>query len=168
MTKAITLKWCFYCGIFLLFLLFQNTVLDPLSRIIGTAPFLAPAAIAVAAQWEGTKKGGAFAIVAGALCDMGGSGIFPGVYTLTFFLAAYSVGFVARSWVMRSAFGALLCAILSFFIIDLVHLTYLFFLRAADPLLIAKTAGLEAALSLPFTIPIFFIYRKTHLFFRYD
>ncbi len=165
--KALFTKWALYALALLLFLFLQQAVLDQL-RILNVYPFLLPMVIAVVAALEGPTGGTVFGIAVGFLCDNAGAGVFPGVYTFSFFCIALAVAIISKYWVMRNVFGSLIYALIAYAIIDLIQFLFLLAVHHANPLAVLELAGREIAASIVFVIPIFFLYTRLNRLFRYD
>ena len=166
-SQALFTKWGLYSFALLLLTLVQQFFLDELS-LMGVVPFLTPMVVAVVASLEGSIPGTIFGTFVGFLCDLSGSGVFPGVYTLSFFFVALGVAMIAKSWVRHSAPGSLIYGALSFLISDSIQLLYLVLLRGAAPAVFLRIAGCELLLSIVFVIPIFYLYSFLHRLFRYE
>ena len=78
-------KWVVYALATLALFALQDVLLDQL-RLWGAAPFIYPMLPAVLASYEGLRRGGAFALVLGVVCDLLLPGPFMGFFTLTFTL----------------------------------------------------------------------------------
>ena len=162
--KSLITKWILYAFVLVLFSALQQLVLDQI-RLLGVVPFLLPMVVAIVAAVEGPTGGAVFGLAVGVLADLTGSGVFPGVYTLGFACAALAVAVISKYWVMRSLFGAVIYALLSFAALDALQFLYLFFVQGARPEVVASLAGREAAISLVFVIPIYLAYTRVYRVF---
>ena len=82
----IVFKWTVYGLATIALFAFQYLVLDQIT-VWGLTPFLYPMLPAVAASYEGLRRGSVFALVLGVVCDLLVVGPFDGFYTLAFTLA---------------------------------------------------------------------------------
>ncbi len=89
-------KWTVYALATLLLFGLQSLVLDQLHPF-GLTPFLYPMLPAVAAMYEGSRRGPAFALALGVVCDLILSGPFEGFFTLVFTLIGIVSGVVAEN-----------------------------------------------------------------------
>ena len=165
--KALMTKWSLYSAALLLFVLLQQ-VLHVLPDIWGVSPFIMPIIIAIIAALEGPVPGTIFGICVGMLCDLIGGGIFSGIYTISFFCIALAIAMISKGWVMHNVFGSLIYALFSFLILDVFQALFLLLFKSADMMVILSLAGREIAVSILFTIPVFFLYNYLHRLFRYD
>ena len=166
--RAQMTKWTLYSLAVLAFILLQQLVLDEFFYYLGIVPFLMPMIVAVAAALEGPTGGTIFGIAVGCLCDLSGSGVFSGIYTLAFFCIALCVAIISKYYVMRNVFGSLIYALIAFVILDAIQILFLITFHGASLSVAALLAGKEIALSILFVIPIFFLFSFIHRLFRYD
>ena len=162
--KSLITKWILYAFVLVLFSVLQQLVLDQI-RLLGVVPFLLPMVVAIVAAVEGPTGGAVFGLVVGILADLTGGGVFMGVYTLGFACAALLVAVISKYWVMRSLFGAVIYALLSFAVLAGLQFVYLFLARGASPEIVASLAGREALISLVFVIPIYLVYTRVYRVF---
>lgn len=165
--KMLFTKWTFYSLALLLFIFLQQAVLDQIC-LLGVVPFLMPMLVAMVAALEGPTGGTIFGIAVGFLCDNAGGGVFPGVYTLSFFCIALCVAIISKYWVMRNVFGSLIYALIAFAVIDAIQFLFLFAVHHANAMAVLELAGREIAVSILFVIPIFFLYTWLNHLFRYE
>lgn len=165
--KALITKWGLYSGLTLSLLLVQNLVLDGL-HLFGVVPFLAPMIVAVVAALEGSTQGTIFGISFGFLCDLLGGGLFPGVYTLSFFCIALCVSLLASVRVMPNLPGSLVYAAVAFVLLDAIQGAFLMLLQRADVVSVLSLGGRELLVSILFVLPVFWLFRYLHTLFRYD
>lgn len=165
--KALLTKWSIYSVAMLLLLLFQQ-FLNVLPPILGVLPFLMPMIVAVVAALEGPTSGTIFGIAVGFFCDLGGAGVFSGVYTLSFFTIALCVAIISKYWVMRNAFGSLIWGTLAFLILDIFQGGFVLLAKDAALHTVLSLCGRELLVSILFVLPIFFLYHHLHRLFRYE
>ncbi len=165
--KALITKWVLYSAALILFILLQQ-VLNALPAVWGVSPFLMPIIVALVAALEGPVPGTIFGICIGFFCDLIGGGIFSGIYTISFFCIALAISIISKDWVMHNIFGSLIYALISFFILDVFQTLFLLLFKGAELMVILSLAGREIAISILFTIPVFFLYNYLHRLFRYD
>lgn len=165
--KALFTKWTLYTLALLAFILLQQLVLDSV-YLLGVYPFLLPMIVAVVAAMEGPTGGTIFGIAVGLLSDLSGSGVFSGVYTLSFFCIALCVAIISKYWVMRNVFGSVIYALIAYAILDAIQLLFLMAVHGARAAVVLDLAGREILVSIVFVIPIFFLYAYLNRLFRYE
>ena len=100
-------KWIVYALATLLMLAFQSLVLSQI-RVMGLTPFLYPVLPAVAAMYEGGRRGPVYALAVGVVCGLLLPEPFPGFFGIAFTLSAVLCARVAE----RLLAPGLLCGIL--------------------------------------------------------
>lgn len=156
----IFMKWLLYAaGVFLCCLL-HGFVLQHV-RLLGVMPFLFPMIPAVIAMYEGPFSGTICGIAVGVLCDLTVIAPIPCFYTLIFPIVSLVSGLLAKSWLKAGLPCALAASLLAFLLTDLFQcLAVLFSGGAAGAAL--WLAVRETAASVPFLIPVYFIFRRIY------
>ena len=88
-------KWTVYSLATLLLFALQYLVLDHI-QVWGLTPFLYPMLPAVAASFEGLRRGSTFALAVGVVCDLLLPGPFEGFYAIAFTLTALIAALMPR------------------------------------------------------------------------
>ena len=156
----ILMKWLLYAaGVFLCCLL-HGFVLQ-YWEIFGVMPFLFPMIPAVIAMYEGPFSGTVCGIAVGVLCDLTIAAPIPCFYTLIFPIVSLISGLLAKSWLKAGLPCALTASLLAFLFTDAFHCLLVLFARggtgAAFWLAVRETGA-----SLPFLIPVYFIFRRIY------
>ena len=89
-------KWTVYSLATLALFALQYLVLDNI-QVLGLTPFLYPVLPAVAASYEGLRRGSVFALAVGLVCDLLLPGPFEGFYAIAFTLAALIAALIAEN-----------------------------------------------------------------------
>lgn len=154
-------KWLVYALATALLFAVQSLLLNHL-HILGLVPFLYPVLPAVAAMYEGPRRGPIFSLCLGVVCDLLLPVPFSGFFTILFPAIAIAAAFTAENIfspgplcaLIVSAFGLLLTGAFRV----LVHLLS----GGRHFLLFVETAALEAAVTLPFFLLVMVLYRGVH------
>ena len=148
----------------LLFLLLQLFALNHI-RLMQVVPFLLPLLPAVLAVYEGYSFGGCGAVVIGFFADLLlSSSPVPGFYTLTLALVALIAALLPKYWLPSGFFCSFIAGALSYLFLAIGRLIVGFF--QGIPLLpLLSIAAKELLLSLPFVIPVNFLFRRIHRYF---
>lgn len=157
----LTRKWLAYAVCLLFVAVFQQFVLDRL-QFFGVVPFISPIIIALIAAYEGSTEGTIFSIIYAAVCEFAGYVAPPGIYVISFFAAALLVSIIARYWVARNVFGAIVYSFISFVIIDFFRLAYFMLMQGVSFANLGDIALREIGVSIVFAIPLYFLIEKLH------
>lgn len=154
-------KWIVYALATLLLCALQSMVLSHI-RVLSITPFLYPMLPAVAAMYEGPKRGAFYALVFGLFCDLLLPAPFSGFFVLIFPLIALLSASIAGNMLSPGVLCALLVSALGLLMTGgarvLIHL-----LTGGSYLaLMAWTALVEALLSLPALIVLAPLFRTIH------
>ena len=113
-------KWTVYSLATLALFALQYLVLDNI-QVLGLTPFLYPVLPAVAASYEGLRRGSVFALAVGLVCDLLLPGPIPCFYTLVFPAAALCAALISRSLLPAGLLCAAAAALPAFLLTDLFH-----------------------------------------------
>lgn len=157
----IVAKWTVYSLATLLLFGVQFLIFDHVS-LWGVIPFTYPILPAVAAMYEGLRRGSVFALCVGIVCGLLLPGPFPGFYALVFVLSAILSARVAEfllapGWLCGLAVSAMSLVLCSFGRILFAALT-----GAGHLGLMARLGLMEALISLPALLPALPLYRFIH------
>jgi len=151
-------KWGLYALVTLLCCVSQGLVLQYI-KVLGVFPFIYPILAAVLSTLEGPLSGMIFSLALGVICDLTISAPIPCFYTLIFPLAGLLAGTLARSVLSSGFLRALVTSAAAFLLTGAFHgLIFVFISRPAW----AETAavcGRELAVSIPWVLPVYFLFR---------
>jgi len=154
-------KWIVYALATLLLCALQSFVLSHI-RILTVTPFLYPMLPAVAAMYEGPKRGTLYALSFGFLCDLLLPAPFTGFFTIVFSLIGLLSGSIAENMVSPGFFCALLVSALGLLLTGGARVL-LQFLSGGDYLTLRAWVALtEALLSLPALVVVQPLFRAIH------
>ena len=157
----IVFKWLVYALATLLFFSLQSLVLNHI-RVLNLLPFLYPVLPAIAAMYEGPRRGPVFALCLGVVCDLLLPVPFLGFLTIAFTAIAILSAYIAENFLSPNLLCALVVSVCALLLTGgfriLVHI-----LSGGEELtLMAWTAAIEAALTMPFVILVMPVYRGIH------
>ena len=157
----IIFKWAVYSLATLLLFALQSLVLNHI-RVLGLTPFLYPMLPAVAAMYEGPRRGPVFALVMGLFCDILIWGPFEGFYAISFTIIALIAAVIGENMLAPGTFCALLVSVGA--LLGTGALRVLVHLLAGGQYvrLTARLALGEAVISLPALLLILPVYRTIH------
>ena len=167
MRRRIFFRWLFYGGAAVIFIFLQSALLDHLS-FRGIHPVLLPALIAVAAAFEARRESFIFALTLGVLCDLSIPGVIPCFYLLAFTFCAVLSSFVSRRLIVPGFVCSMVCCAASTAFCGLLYALLFAFshpVSAADALLLVAW---ELLVSIPWFLPIHFVFQAIHRRFRRD
>ena len=157
----LTFKWIVYALATLLLCALQSLVFCYI-RVLSVTPFLYPMLPAVAAMYEGPKRGALFALSFGFLCDLLLPAPFTGFFVILFPLIGLFSASIAGNMLSPGFFCALLVSALGLLMTGGSRVL-LQFLSGGDYLvLMAWVAIVEALLTLPALAVVFPLYRAIH------
>ena len=159
----VAFKWAVYAFATLLLFAMQSLVLNHI-RVWGVTPFFYPMLPALAAMYEGQKKGSIFALFLGIVCDLLLYGPFEGFFTILFVLIALFSSAVAGNLRSTGFVSGVFIAALALALTALVRVGLQILTGGihAHIRLVAWTAGMEALLSLPAVLAALPLYRAVH------
>lgn len=151
-------KWLLYAGAALAAALVQSALLGRL-RFWGVMPFVYPAVVALVGMLEEPAPGAVFGLCLGIVCDCAMAGPIPCFYTLIFPLAALCASLIAKGWVAAGPVCTLLTTAAAFILTDLFHGLLLALSGRAAWMGVFLTLGKEFALTLPFALAFYPLFR---------
>lgn len=151
-------KWGLYALLTLLCCVWQGAVLGRL-RLWGVFPFLYPVLAAILSTLEGPVSGTVYSLALGVVCDLTISAPLPCFYTLAFPLAGLLAGILARSVLSSGFLSALVTSVAAFILTGLFHGLLLMFASRPAWGQAASLCLRELAVSLPWVLPVFFLFR---------
>lgn len=154
------IKWILFSAAAALLCLLQG-VLERFS-LFGVIPFLYPVIVAVLAMLEGPLSGTVFGLVMGILCDLVLPVPIPCFYTLIFPVAGLTAALLAQSWLSAGFPCAVVSSVVSFALTDGFHAVVLALCGNPAWPAAALTALKETLITLPFLIPVYFLFRAVH------
>ena len=131
-------------------------------RVLGLTPFLYPVLPAVAASYEGLRRGGFFALAVGVVCDLLLPGPFEGFFTLAFTLAALIAALIAENLLSPGFLCGLAVSALSLGITGALRLAVQALSGGGYLGLMARMVLTEALITLPAVIVVVPVYRLIH------
>jgi len=154
-------KWIVYALATLFLCILQSFIFSHI-RILTVTPFLYPILPAVAAMYEGPKRGALYALSFGFLCDLLLPAPFTGFFVIVFSLIGLLSGSIAENMVSPGFFCALLVSALGLLITGGARVL-LQFLSGGDYLTLRGWIALtEALLSLPALVVVYPLFRTIH------
>ena len=158
----VAFKWAVYAFATLLLFGLQSVVFNHI-RVWGITPFFYPMLPALAAMYEGQKRGTIFALFLGIVCDLLLYGPFEGFFTITFVILALLSAVVAENLRSTGFLGGVFIAALALFLTGVMRIG-LHALTAGSYYIqvTAWTAGVEALISLPAVLAVLPVYRAIH------
>lgn len=152
-------KWIVYALATLLLCMLHSLVLCHI-RVLSVTPFLYPMLPAVAAMFEGPKRGAVFAASFGFLCDLLLPAPFMGFFVLLFPLIGLLSAAIAGNMLSPGFFCALLVSALGLLMTGGARVLLLS--GGGHVALMTWTAVMEALLTLPALVVVLPLYRAIH------
>lgn len=154
-------KWIVYTLATLFLCALQSMALSHI-RVFSITPFLYPVLPAVAAMYEGPKRGALFALCFGFLCDLLLPAPFSGFFVLLFPMIGLLAGSIAGNMLSPGFFCALLVSMLGLGMTGGARVLLQFLSGGEHLILFAWVAVVEALLTLPALAVVFPLYRAIH------
>lgn len=154
-------KWTLYASGILVCWLLHGFLLQYLT-IFGVMPFLFPMLAAVIAMYEGPFSGSICGIVLGVVCDLVIAAPIPCFYTLIFPVISMMAGLISKNWLPMSFFCAFLLSVMAFLLTDSFHCLFLLMSGSGIPAAALWLSVREGCASLPFLIPVYFVFRRIY------
>ncbi len=151
-------KWGLYALVTLLFCVWQGLVLQYV-KVLGVFPFIYPILAAVLSTLEGPLSGMVYSLALGVVCDLTISAPIPCFYTLIFPLAGLLAGTLARSVLSSGFLSALVTSVAAFLLTSAFHGLIFVFASHAAWAQTAAVCGRELAVSIPWALPVYFLFR---------
>lgn len=156
------LKWLLYAAGVMICWLLHGLALQFLD-IWGAMPFIFPMLAAVIAMYEGPLSGSICSLVLGIVCDLTIAVPIPCFYTLIFPIIGMLAGLISKNWIPMSFGCALLLSFMAFLLTDGFHCLLLALTGSQHAISAALSlAGRETCVSLPFLIPVYFVFRQIY------
>ncbi len=152
-----TIKWLLYALGAVPVWLMETTVLNRLP-LFGIIPVLLPLAAVAAALFEGARSGAVYGLCLGVVADAIYPGT-PGGMILALAVIGWLTGVLGQYRVRQTYVGYLLCAALGMLVLEAAHVLTGLITRLGPATALLKTAAMEGAWSLVFTLPIFGLYK---------
>lgn len=154
-------KWIVYVLASFLLCALQSMVFCHI-RVLSVTPFLYPMLPAVAAMYEGPKRGAIYAFAFGFLCDLLLPAPFPGFFVILFPLIALLSGSMAETMLSPGFFCALLVSALGLLMTGGARVLLQFLSGGEHVILMAWVALMETLLTLPALLAVFPLFRGIH------
>lgn len=154
-------KWIVYALATLLLCVFQSLVLCHI-RVLSVTPFLYPMLPAVAAMYEGPRRGAVFALFFGLLCDLLLPAPFTGFFVLLFPLIGLLSASIAGNMLSPGLFCSLLVSALGLLMTGGARVLCQFLSGGGHLSLMAWIAAAEALVTLPALLVVFPLYGSIH------
>ena len=160
--SATIFKWALYALAGLLWAAVQSALLRHL-RLEGVIPFLYPLIAVLPATYEGPAPGTVYALCAGALWDLLLPSPIPCFYTLILPPAALCAALVSRSFLSAGYVCSAAAALATYTLTGAFHCAVLWATGHAAWGPGLRTAVLELGLSLPWCVPMTWLFRRVYL-----
>ncbi len=157
----VAFKWSVYALATLLLFALQSVVLNHV-RALGVTPFIYPMLPALVAMYEGQEKGSIFALVLGIVCDLFFYGPFEGFFAIAFVILALLSAAVAKNLRSTGFLGGVFIAALALLLTGLMRVAVQALTGGPYIEIVAWTAAVEAAVSLPAVAAALPVYRAIH------
>ena len=158
----IIFKWLLYAAGVLICWILHGVALQFLD-IFGVMPFIFPILAAVIAMYEGPFSGSVCALVMGILCDLTISVPIPCFYTLIFPIIGMLAGLISQNWLPMSFWCAVILSLMAFALTDSFHCLLLTLKGSGHAIqAAADLAFRETGASMPFLIPVYFVFRRIY------
>ena len=154
-------KWTVYSLATLALFALQYLVLDNI-QVLGLTPFLYPVLPAVAASYEGLRRGSVFALAVGLVCDLLLPGPFEGFYAIAFTLAALIAALIAENLLSPGVLCGLAVSAVSLGITAGMRLAVQFLSGGGHLGLMSRMALVETLITLPAILVVVPVYRLIH------
>ena len=151
-------KWTVYSLATLALFALQYLVLNRIEAW-GLRPFLYPMLPAVVSSYEGLRRGSAFSLCLGFVCDILLTGPFEGFFTLTFAVIGILSGRIGESALPSGWLCGLLVSAMALLLTGGARILVQFLRGGGYLALMGKIALLEALLTLPALIAVLPLYR---------
>ena len=150
-------KWTVYSLATLALFALQYLVLDNI-QVLGLTPFLYPVLPAVAASYEGLRRGSVFALAVGLVCDLLLPGPFEGFFAIALTLAAL----IAENRLSPGFLCGLAVSAVSLGITAGMRLAVQFLSGGGYLGLMSRIALVETLITLPAILVVVPVYRLIH------
>lgn len=154
-------KWVVYALATLLLCVIQAAALSHI-RVLSVTPFLYPMLPAVAAMYEGPRRGALYGLAFGFLCDLLLPAPFTGFFVLLFPLIALLSASISGNMLSPGFFCALLVSALGLLMTGGARVLLCFLSGGEHVILMAWVAFAEALLTLPALIIVLPLFRTIH------
>lgn len=154
-------KWTVYSLATLALFALQYLVLDNI-QVLGLTPFLYPVLPAVAASYEGLRRGSVFALAVGLVCDLLLPGPFEGFYAIAFTLAALIAALIAENLLSPGFLCGLAVSAVSLGITAGMRLAVQFLSGGGYLGLMSRMALVETLITLPAILVVVPVYLLIH------
>ncbi len=154
-------KWLVYALATLLLFSLQSLLLNRI-RVLNLLPFLYPVLPAVAAMYEGPRRGPVFGLCLGVVCDLLLPAPFSGFFTLAFPVTAIVSAYIAENFISPNFLCALVVSACGLLVTAGFRMLAEILSGGGDLPLMARTAAIEAALTMPFVLLVMPVYRGIH------
>ena len=157
----VAFKWIIYSIATLLLCTLQSFILCHI-RVLSVTPFLYPMLPAIAAMYEGPKRGALYALSFGFLCDLLLPTPLPGFFVVLFPLIALIAGSIAENMLSPGIFCALLVSMMGLLITSGARVLFHFLSGGEHLVLMGWVALTESLLTLPALVAVMPLYRGIH------
>lgn len=157
----VAFKWAVYAFATLLLFGLQSVIFNHI-RLWGVTPFFYPMLPALAAMYEGQKRGTIFALFLGIVCDLLMYGPFEGFFTITFVIVALISAVVAENLRSTGFLGGLFIAAIALFLTGAMRVAIQILTGGGYVRVMAWTAAVEAMISLPAVVVVLPVYQAIH------
>lgn len=154
-------KWTVYSLATLALFALQYLVLDNI-QVLGLTLFLYPVLPAVAASYEGLRRGSVFALAVGLVCDLLLPGPFEGFFAIAFTLAALIAVLIAENLLSPGFLCGLAVSAVSLGITAGMRLAVQFLSGGGYLGLMSRMALAETLITLPAILVVVPVYRLIH------
>ncbi|MBE6997891.1 MAG: hypothetical protein E7427_06950 [Ruminococcaceae bacterium] len=151
--KAIGYLLCIVVALWL-----QTMVLSRLT-LLGVKAFFLPAFIVAIGMWEGGAWGGALGLAAGVGCTLSMAGS-PVLFVVLLPAFGFLSGLLADFIINRRFVSYMLLAVLALLLTAFLQALPLWLFHGAQPRGLFTVAALQAAWSVPFAVPTYFIAKR--------
>lgn len=151
------IKWIVYALGAIPVWLIETTVLSRLP-LFGIIPVLLPLAAVAAALFEGARAGAIYGLCVGVVADAVYPGT-PGGMILALAVIGWLTGILGQYRVRQTFVGYFLCSAMGMLLLEAVHVLVGLITRLGSATALLRTAGMEAAWSLVFTLPVYGLYK---------
>lgn len=162
--REAALKWAVTAACMLLLFFLHSLTLSHL-HLWGVTPFLPPIIIAVLCSIENDLSSVIFSLIFGVLCDLSLGGLFPCLYTVSFFLAALLILVLGHSVLQPGFFCALISTAVTFLLTALLSSAVLLSAGAATLGACFSLFARELLVSLLWLPPCYGVFSALHKFF---
>ena len=154
-------KWAVYGLATLLLFAVQSLVLNNI-RVFRLTPFLYPMLPAIAAMYEGSRRGPVFALVLGVVCDLLLFTPSPGFYTVVFPLVALFSAIIAENFFAPGVLCGLFVSAGGLLLTGAFRVLAQILSGGGHLALMAQTALGETLLTMPALLVVLPVYRVVH------